>query len=106
MGDRVGEEEVERRAAALAGDVLDHAREAVAADEEREGLVLVRRPRHQLVEQERRCRQLRSRRRRSRARGRATNARAEAASGRVPGEASAVCVIGLRAASSLVDWPP
>ena len=56
MGDGVGEEEVERRAAALAGDVLDDACEAVAADEERERLVLVRRPGHQLVEQERRCR--------------------------------------------------
>ena len=53
MGDRVGEQEVQGRAAALAGDVLDHAAEGVAADEERERLVLVRRPRHQLVEQER-----------------------------------------------------
>ena len=54
--DRVGEEEVERGAAAIAGDVLDDARQAVAPDEERERLVLVRRPRHQLVEQEPRCR--------------------------------------------------
>ena len=50
MRDGPGEEEVERRAAALARDVLDDAAEAVAADEERERLVLVRRPGHQLVE--------------------------------------------------------
>ena len=53
MRDRPGEEEVERGPAALARDVLDDAREAVAADEERERLVLVRRPGHQLVEEER-----------------------------------------------------
>ena len=53
MGDRVGEQEVQGRPSTLAGDVLDHAAEGVAADEERERLVLVRRPRHQLVEQER-----------------------------------------------------
>ncbi len=52
MGHPVCEEEMERRAAAITGDVLDHPAEAVAADEEREGLVLVRRPGHQLVEQE------------------------------------------------------
>ena len=56
MRDGVGEEKVERGAAAVAGDVLDHARQAVPPDEERERLVLVRRPCHQLVEQERRCR--------------------------------------------------
>ena len=56
MRDGIGEEEVERRAAALAGHVLDDPGQAVAADEERERLVLVRRPRHQLVQQERRCR--------------------------------------------------
>ena len=54
--DRVGEEKVERGAAAIAGDVLDDARQAVAPDEERQRLVLVRRPRHQLVQQEPRCR--------------------------------------------------
>ena len=53
MGDRPGEEEVERRAAAVTRDVLDDAGQRVAADEERERLVLVRRPRHQLVEEER-----------------------------------------------------
>src|SRR5262249_2290787 len=47
-----GEEEVERRASAFACHVLDDAGEAVPADEERERLVLVRRPRHQLVLEE------------------------------------------------------
>ena len=56
MRDCVGEEKMQRCAATIAGDVLDDAREAVATDEEREGLVLVRRPRHQLVLQEPRCR--------------------------------------------------
>ncbi len=56
MCDRPGEQEVERRAAALARDVLDDAAERIAADEERECLVLVRRPGHQLVEQECGCR--------------------------------------------------
>ena len=66
--DGVGEEKVERGTAAIAGDVLDDARQAVASDEERQRLVLVRRPRHQLVQQERRCRRRRPRRPRSRAR--------------------------------------
>ena len=52
VGHPVCEEEVERCSAAVASDVLDNSAEAVAADEEREGLVLVRRPGHQLVEQE------------------------------------------------------
>ena len=56
MRDGVGEEKVERGASAIAGDVLDDARQAVPPDEERERLVLVWRPCHQLVEQERRCR--------------------------------------------------
>ena len=56
MRDGEGEEKVERCAAAIAGDVLDDARQAVAPDEERERLVLVWRPCHQLVEQERRRR--------------------------------------------------
>ena len=51
--DRPRDEEVERRAAPVAGDVLDDAGERIAADEERKRLVLVRRPRHQLVEEER-----------------------------------------------------
>ena len=46
------DEEVQRRAAAVAGHVLDDAGERVATDEERERLVLVRRPGHQLVEEE------------------------------------------------------
>ena len=53
VGDGPRDEEVERRAAPVARDVLDDAGERVAADEERERLVLVRGPRHQLVEQER-----------------------------------------------------
>ena len=86
----VGEQEVQRRAAALAGDVLDDAGEAVAPDEERERLVLVRRPRHQLVQEERRRRERRSPRPRSRTRApRRTRAR-RATSGRGSGEASAV----------------
>ena len=52
VGDRVGEEEVERRAAPLPGHVSDDTREAVAPDEEGERLVLMRRPGHQLVLQE------------------------------------------------------
>ena len=52
MGDGEGEQEVERRASTLAGHVLDDAGEAVAADEQRQRLVLVWRPRHQLVQQE------------------------------------------------------
>ena len=56
MRDGVGEEKVERGTAAIAGDVLDDAGQAVAPDEERQRLVLVRWPRHQLVEQEPRCR--------------------------------------------------
>ena len=52
MGDGPCDEEVERRAATVASDVLDDARERVAADEERERLVLVRGPRHQLMEKE------------------------------------------------------
>ena len=56
MRDGVGEEKVEWGTPAIAGDVLDDARQAVASDEERQRLVLVRWPRHQLVEQEPRCR--------------------------------------------------
>ena len=56
MGDSPGEEEVQRCSAALACDVLDHARKAVSADEERKRLVLVWWPGHQLVREERRCR--------------------------------------------------
>ena len=56
MGDAEREEEVERSTAAIPGHVLDHSCQAVAPDEERERLVLVRRPRHQLVHEECRCR--------------------------------------------------
>ena len=69
MGDGIGDQEVERRAAALAGHVLDHAGEAVPADEEGERLVLVRRPRHELVEEERRRRRGDRSRPRARTRG-------------------------------------
>ena len=105
MRDGLGEEEVERSPAALAGDVLDDAREAVAADEERERLVLVRRPGHQLVHEERRCRE------RDRADPEpervSRDERAEAAADDVEwGEVSACSVIGLRPSSSLVDSPP
>ena len=55
--DAPGEHEVEWRAAALLRHVLDDAREAVPTHEERERLVLVRRPRHQLVEEEDRGRE-------------------------------------------------
>ena len=105
MRDGVGEQEVERRAAALTGHVLDDPGQAVAADEERERLVLVRRPGHQLVQQERRCGDG------DRADpdpetvvGHECARRVRSADG--AGEASAVWVIGLRPASSLVDWPP
>ena len=94
MGDGVGDQEVERRPAALAGHVLDDAGEAVAADEERERLVLVRRPRHQLVEEEGRRRQRQSPQPRARTRGAVTNERAETANGRGSREASTVWVIG------------
>ena len=50
--DRPGEQEVERRAAALLEHDLEELVERVAADEEGEGLVLVRRPGEELVEQE------------------------------------------------------
>ena len=50
--DRPGEQEVQRRAAALLEHDLEHLIERVAADEERQRLVLVRRPREQLVEEE------------------------------------------------------
>ena len=52
VGDHPGEQEVERRAAAFLEHDLEELVERMAADEERERLVLVRRPRHQLVEQE------------------------------------------------------
>ena len=52
MRHRPREQEVERRAAALLRDVLDDARQRVPTDEERQRLVLVRGPRHQLVEEE------------------------------------------------------
>ena len=48
MGDGPCDEEVERSAATVVRHVLDDAAERVPADEERERLVLVRRPRHQL----------------------------------------------------------
>ena len=50
--DGPGEQEVERRAAALLRHVLDHRRQRVPSDEERERLVLVRRPGHELMEEE------------------------------------------------------
>ena len=52
MRDRPREQEVERRAAAFLEHDLEELVERMAADEEGERLVLVRRPRHQLVEQE------------------------------------------------------
>ena len=55
--DRPGEQEVERRAAALLEHDLEHLVEWMAADEERQRLVLVRRPCEQLVDQERRRRE-------------------------------------------------
>ncbi len=48
------DEEVQRCAAAVPRDVLDDAWEGVSADEQCKRLVLVRRPRHELVEEERR----------------------------------------------------
>ena len=54
MGDGPGDEEVERCAAAVVRHVVDDAAERVPADEERERLVLVRRPGHQLHHEERR----------------------------------------------------
>jgi len=50
--DRPREQEVERRAAALLEHDLEDLAERVAADEERQCLVLVRRPSEQLVEEE------------------------------------------------------
>ena len=49
--DRPGEQEVERRAAALLEHDLEELVERVAADEEGQGLVLVRRPGEELVEE-------------------------------------------------------
>ena len=50
--DAPGEEEVEGSTAAIARHVLDDAGEGVSADEQRQRLVLVRRPGHQLMEEE------------------------------------------------------
>ena len=50
--DDPGEQEVERRAAALLEHDLEQVAERVAADEERQRLVLVRRPGEELVEEE------------------------------------------------------
>ncbi len=52
VGDGPGEQEVQGGAAALPRDVLDDPCERVAADEQRQRLVLVGRPGHQLVQQE------------------------------------------------------
>ncbi len=52
MRDRPGDQEVQRRAAALLEHDLEHLVERMAADEERQRLVLVRRPGEQLVEEE------------------------------------------------------
>ena len=52
VGDGPREEEVERRAAPLARHVLDDPGQRVPADEQCERLVLVRRPRHQLMQEE------------------------------------------------------
>ncbi len=52
VGDSPCDEEVERSSSAIPGHVLDHAGDRVPTDEERERLVLVRRPGHQLVEEE------------------------------------------------------
>jgi hypothetical protein len=52
-----GDEEVQRRAAPLLEHDLEELAERVPADEERQRLVLVRRPREQLVEEEGRGRQ-------------------------------------------------
>ena len=52
MRDRPREQEVERGAAALLEHDLEELAERVAADEERQRLVLVRRPGEQLVEEE------------------------------------------------------
>ena len=54
MRDRPGEDEVQRRAAALVEDGAEHPVERVAADEQRERLVLVGRPRGEAKREERR----------------------------------------------------
>jgi hypothetical protein len=46
---------MEGRPSAVARDVLDHTSQRVTADEQRERLVLVGRPRHELMEEEDRC---------------------------------------------------
>ena len=86
---------MERRAAAVARDVLDDAGERVAADEERERLVLVRRPGHQLVEQERgrRERHAADAEPAARARSRAVPTAAAAAAWAVSTPASIPCAI-------------
>ena len=99
-------EEVERCAAALAGHVLDHTGEAVAADEERERLVLVRRPRHQLVERGMPLPSTAIAPTPIQSSWAATNARTEAQER--AGQRRGFCALRHRssAASSLVDWPP
>ena len=52
VGDEPGEQEVERRAAALPEHDVEQVAERLAADEQRQRLVLVRRPARELDEQE------------------------------------------------------
>ena len=91
MRDGVGEEEMERGAAAFPRHVVDDAREAVAPDEERERLVLVRRPRHQLVHEERRGRERDARRPRARTRAQRPTPAPRAISGRGRGCFGVLC---------------
>ena len=102
----VGEQEVQRRAAALAGDVLDHtargcrARRRARASRPRAaprpsaggGGTPTRRSRPPTTPSQKACA--------------TTNARTERAAARGSREASTLCVIGFGAAFSLVDWPP
>ena len=64
--DDPGEQEVERRAAALVEHRVEEARNRLPADEQRQRLVLVRRPGGQLHEEERADRERAGRRRRAR----------------------------------------
>ena len=52
VGDRPRDQEVDRRAAAFAEDDVEQAPERLATDEQRQGLVLVRRPSGELDEEE------------------------------------------------------
>ena len=100
MRDRPREQEVQRRAAALLEHDLEQLVERVAADEERQRLVLVRRPGEQLVEEER------GRRQRDRRHAEREPARRQPTAARPPTRAPkrCACAVSLIVAVSLPGY--